>query len=183
MLRSLALSRRNAFAALFTGAALSASAFFIVPQSFDSVAVVLAFGLAWASFVDLEKLIVPDLITIGLVLAGLVVSFSLGGVSTLDALAGALAGYGLLVLVAQLFAAARGREGLGRGDAKLFAAAGAWLGWQFLPAVLLTASASALVLIGVVVAVKGRAIIEQPIPFGPFISAAFWLCWIYQASM
>ena len=57
-----------------------------------------------------------------------------------DAVIGAVAGYGFLWLVFQLFKLVTGKEGMGYGDFKLFAAVGAWLGWQMLPLVLLLAA-------------------------------------------
>ena len=59
---------------------------------------------------------------------------------------GALAGFASLAVIASVYRRVRGREGLGLGDAKLLAAAGAWLGWQALPSVVLIAAASGLAL-------------------------------------
>jgi leader peptidase (prepilin peptidase)/N-methyltransferase len=63
------------------------------------------------------------------------------------------------------------------GDAKLFAASGAWLGAQALPTVLLWACVTAL---GVVLLahVRGRRIAATTaIPFGSFLAFGTWLVW------
>jgi leader peptidase (prepilin peptidase)/N-methyltransferase len=87
---------------------------------------------------------------------------------------GAIAGYLSLWLVFHGFRLITGKEGMGYGDFKLFAAFGAWLGWQQLPFIILAAS-----LIG---ALTGLAMIlwrsfdrRLPIPFGPFLCAAGWV--------
>lgn len=77
------------------------------------------------------------------------------------------------------YRAIRGREGLGAGDAKLMAAAGAWLGWSLLPDVILLAA-----LLGILATmlgrIKGRAIDRgTTIPFGPFLAIAIWLTYVY----
>jgi hypothetical protein len=73
----------------------------------------------------------------------------------------------------------RGRAGLGLGDAKLLAALGAWVGLSDLPAVLVLACCLGLVAAGVL-ALSGRQVTgTTAIPFGPFLSAAGWVWWLY----
>jgi leader peptidase (prepilin peptidase)/N-methyltransferase len=73
-----------------------------------------------------------------------------------------------------LFRLLTGKEGMGYGDFKLFAAIGAWLGWQMLiPTILIAAASGAIIGIAVLLAQgKDRA---TPIPFGPFLALAAWL--------
>ena len=88
-------------------------------------------------------------------------------------------GYGCFVLIAWLYHKIRGRDGLGLGDAKLFAAAGAFVGWQGLPLVLLVASGGGVVAI-LLLRLRGRVIGPTDIiPFGPFLGFGFWLVWLY----
>jgi leader peptidase (prepilin peptidase)/N-methyltransferase len=67
------------------------------------------------------------------------------------------------------------RAGLGLGDAKLFAAAGAWLSLEGLPSVMVWVSCAALVAI----------LLRQPVeattraPFGPYLAFGFWVVWLY----
>ena len=89
----------------------------------------LALALVAAAFIDLEHMILPDSITIGGALLGIATS-SFRSMSFLDALLGAAVGFGIIwvpfiVVFPRLF----GRAGMGMGDAKLLALAGAWFGW------------------------------------------------------
>lgn len=90
---------------------------------------------------------------------------------------GAMVGYILFVLVAFLYKRVRGREGLG--DAKLMAAAGAWVGWEGLPSVIMIAA-----LLGIIVGVlwgwkNGRELSTTKNSFGPFLSFGIWITWVY----
>ena len=74
----------------------------------------------------------------------------------------------------------RGREGLGAGDAKLLAAAGAWLGLAPLPWVVLLAAGAGLV-VALVWALAGTRISAgTAIPFGPWLALVMWLLWLYH---
>ena len=90
-------------------------------------------------------------------------------------LIGAAAGFLSLGLIGELHFRRSGAEGLGLGDAKLFAAAGSWLGWQALPLVLLIAA-----LAGLAYAILRLGPRDAPIAFGPMLAFAFLLCWIVQ---
>jgi len=91
----------------------------------------------------------------------------------------ALVAYLLFFGFARLYEKLRHREGLGLGDAKLFAAAGAWVGFEGLPAVLFIASASALCVV-LIAKVLGMAITSKTrVPFGPFLAFGSWIVWIY----
>jgi leader peptidase (prepilin peptidase)/N-methyltransferase len=73
----------------------------------------------------------------------------------------------------------RGREGLGQGDAKLLAAAGAWLGAVALPQVILVAALSAL-LVAAALRLSGRTMhAHSALPFGPFLALAIWALWLF----
>ena len=153
-----------------------------------SLAVALRFGIApaalaalfltWAlialAFIDYDRQILPDDITLPLVWAGLLINLS--GVFTplSSAVIGAAAGYGSLWLVYQLFRLATGKEGMGFGDFKLFAALGAWLGWQHLPLIILLASLFG-ALIGIAFILFFGRDRRLPIPFGPFLCGAGWV--------
>ena len=78
----------------------------------------------------------------------------------------------------QAFRLVTGKEGMGYGDFKLFAALGAWLGWRLLPLVILLAAATgaALGISMIVLRVRERS---APIPFGPYLAAAGWLAMLY----
>ena len=95
-----------------------------------------------------------------------------------SSLIGAMAGYVSLWSVYHLFRWLTGKEGMGYGDFKLFAALGAWLGWQMLmPVILIAAVVGAIVGI-VVLTVRGQNR-ATPIAFGPFLAAAGWLMFMW----
>jgi leader peptidase (prepilin peptidase) / N-methyltransferase len=72
----------------------------------------------------------------------------------------------------------RRREGLGGGDAKLLAAAGAWVGAFALPQVILLAALSALVAAGILRLAGIRLTAQSALPFGPFLALATWVLWL-----
>jgi leader peptidase (prepilin peptidase)/N-methyltransferase len=99
-------------------------------------------------------------------------------VSARDALIGAAAGYLSLWLVFHGFRLVTGKEGMGYGDFKLFAALGAWLGWQLLPLIILLSAATGAVFGILMIVLRGRDK-SAPIPFGPYLAAAGWLAMMY----
>jgi leader peptidase (prepilin peptidase)/N-methyltransferase len=181
-LSSLHLSPRKALFALAAGLVLSLAAIVFTPAERWPAGILLAFSLSWASVVDLARFILPDAITLGLVLVGLAMALASGETEAMmSAALGAAIGYGLLAGVAFLYRRIRRRDGLGLGDAKLLAAAGAWLGWAALPGTLLAASLAGLVFAGGLMLLRGRAVASQPLPFGPLISLAFFTAWLATA--
>ena len=84
------------------------------------------------------------------------------------ALIGAVVGYGSFFLISTFYRRLRAREGLGLGDAALFAALGAWGGWPILAPAALLAASIALLTLWLSSLLSGRGIDpEAPIPFGP----------------
>ena len=137
-----------------------------------------ALFLTWAlialAFIDYDRQILPDDITLPLLWAGLLLNVFGVFVPLSSAVIGAAAGYGSLWLVYQAFRLATGKEGMGFGDFKLFAALGAWLGWQQLPLIILLSSFLGAVVGIVFIAFFGRDR-RLPIPFGPFLCVAGWI--------
>jgi leader peptidase (prepilin peptidase)/N-methyltransferase len=139
----------------------------------------LALALLLLAEVDRRTMMLPDMVTLPLITAGLVVAATLAPARWSDHVTGALAGFAALAGIAWAYARLRGREGLGLGDAKLLAAAGAWLGWQALPGVVLIGAAGALIaaLIG---RARGRPLSAfQAVPFGPTLALGLWIGWLY----
>jgi leader peptidase (prepilin peptidase)/N-methyltransferase len=95
----------------------------------------------------------------------------------------AAAAYLMLSLSAWSYRLVRGRDGMGLGDAKLAAVAGAWLGLEPLPSVLLLASVAGIVWVLVAGLFGGRESLSQRIPFGVPLSLAIWTVWLYGASI
>lgn len=138
-------------------------------------------GLAWSGFaaavlalaaIDWDTTLLPDDITLPLMWAGLcAAALGLGETNLTDALWGAVGGYLSLWLVYWAFKLATGKEGMGYGDFKLFAALGAWFGWQALIPVILMASVIGAV-VGIGMKVFSRLREGGYVPFGPFLALA-----------
>jgi leader peptidase (prepilin peptidase)/N-methyltransferase len=97
------------------------------------------------AFIDQETGFLPDDLTLPLLWIGLLLNVGGTFVPLPEAVIGAAAGYLVLWLVYWAFKLATGKEGMGFGDFKMNAAAGAFLGWKLLPAVILLSSLVGLV--------------------------------------
>jgi leader peptidase (prepilin peptidase)/N-methyltransferase len=157
------------------------------------VATPCALGVTWCLIaltgIDIDHQLLPDGITVPLMWAGLLASIVIGPaagrplpVSPADAIVGAAAGYLSLWAVFHAFRLVTGKEGMGYGDFKLYAALGAWLGWKILPLVILLAAASG-ALIGIaLILLRGRDR-SAPTPFGPYLAIAGWISMLYGESL
>ena len=145
-------------------------------------ALLLTWALIALTFIDVDHQLLPDSLTLPLLWLG--ISFNLfNQFTTLEvSVIGAIAGYLSLWSVYQVFKLVTGKEGMGFGDFKLLAALGAWLGWSYLPAILLLSS-----LVGAVVGISlilfRRHQSDIPIPFGPYLAAAGWIALIWGESI
>jgi len=143
--------------------------------------VVLISSLAWLAWIDARSFRLPDIGTLPLTLAGVILNTVWLG-SPWTSLIGAALGYGSFVAIEVGYRHLRGRDGLGRGDAKLMAAAGAWCGGWLLPLIVLIGPASALVFIGILALLKRRLPDgSQPWPFGPWLALGFLAGWLHRA--
>jgi leader peptidase (prepilin peptidase)/N-methyltransferase len=141
-------------------------------------ALILTWGLIVLSIIDFDRQLLPDAITLPLLWLGLVLSVFAVFTDSNASIVGAALGYLSLWMVFQVFRCITGKEGMGFGDFKLLAVLGAWLGWLYLPLIILLSS--------VVGAVVGLLIIllmghdrRLPIPFGPYLAAAGWVALIW----
>jgi len=156
---------------------------FLVWQFGWSAETVGALLLTWAlvalTVIDLDHQLLPDSITLPLLWAGLLFHLvaaphapgSPFAPGLADGVIGAMAGYLSLWSVYHGFRLVTGKEGMGYGDFKLFAALLAWFGYQmFLPVLLMSALTGAVT--GIAMVALGRHARQQPIPFGPYLAGA-----------
>jgi len=120
--------------------------------------------------IDWDTTLLPDDITLPLLWAGLLGS-TLHWIATPlpSAVLGAIAGYLSLWIVYWGFKLATGKEGMGYGDFKLFAALGAWFGWQALVPIILLASVIGAV-VGIAMKLASNLRDGKYVPFGPFLA-------------
>ena len=120
------------------------------------------------AFIDARRGIIPDRVSLPILLIGLLLSpFHLG---LWEAFLGAVTGGSLLFLIGTAYYHTTGREGMGGGDVKLLAMIGAFLGWK---GALLSLFLGSLVgsMVGISMALwKGGEIGKTTVPFGPFLS-------------
>lgn len=146
-------------------------------------------ALAWCGFsaallalavIDWDTTLLPDDITLPLLWAGLIVAALQWNppVSLGTALWGAVAGYLSLWLVYWAFKLVTGKEGMGYGDFKLFAALGAWFGWPALVPMILMAS---VIGAAVGIAMKFSSGLREGgyVPFGPFLAGAGFTAMVF----
>jgi len=130
---------------------------------------ILTCALITLTFIDFDTQLLPDDITLPLIWAGLLFNLDNGFTNINSAVIGAVVGYLSLWLIYWLFKFITGKESMGYGDFKLFAALGAWFGWQLLPAIILVSSLlGAITGMGIIMWTKRSS--QIPIPFGPFLA-------------
>lgn len=138
-------------------------------------------ALLWCGFaaaivalaaIDWDTTLLPDDITLPLLWAGLCASaLAWTAVPLRDAVWGAVGGYLSLWLVYWAFKLVTGKEGMGYGDFKLFAALGAWFGWQALVPIILMSSVIG-AMVGIAIRLVGQLREGGYVPFGPFLALA-----------
>ena len=133
------------------------------------------------TMIDFDTQYLPDQLTYPLLWLGLITSlwypvWATGAmpVGPRESIIGAVTGYLTLWGVYWTFKLLTGKEGMGYGDFKLYAALGAWLGWQMLLPILIFASGVG-ALFGIVIMIRQRRGKDTQIAFGPFLAIAGWL--------
>ena len=155
--------------------AVALSAVWLAPPAAVPSLLLVGWTLGLLAVVDVLALRLPDILTLPLGLAGLILGPRLISASLSDHVIGAIAGYAVLAGIGWLYVRIRGREGLGLGDAKLLAVAGAWLGWAALPAVVVLACAGGIAWAAVRLLSRGRTGFAEPIAFGLPLCGAIWV--------
>ncbi|MFT6099891.1 MAG: leader peptidase (prepilin peptidase)/N-methyltransferase [Arenicella sp.] len=142
------------------------------------------FGLifTWAlvalSFIDFDHKLLPDEIVLPTLWLGLGLSLVPVFTDPNSAILGAIIGYLVFWIVFQVFLRLTGKEGMGYGDFKLMALMGAWLGWTYIPQIILISAVLGSI-VGIALMVIKKVSGELAIPFGPYIALAGWLAMIW----
>jgi leader peptidase (prepilin peptidase)/N-methyltransferase len=172
----------------YPGVELAALAVAIVAVAADDGGAVwldciLGWWLLALGWIDARHWLLPDALTLPLAVAGLAAALAIDPADFTGRLFGAAVGYLALRAVAWLYRRLRGRDGLGEGDAKLLAAAGAWVGVAGLPQVVLIAALAGLVAALCLRLAGVRLGPASALPFGPFLALATWLVWLEPAFL
>lgn len=146
------------------------------------LAMVFTWSLLVMSLIDYDHKIIPDDISLPLLWAGIIANMFGMFTDIESSLYGAIFGYLSLWTVYMLFKLLTGKEGMGFGDFKLLAMLGAWLGWQFLPLIIIASSLFGTIVGGGLVLFKShdRA---HPIPFGPYLALAGFISLLYGQEL
>lgn len=169
--------------AVTLGAGVASFSFYALPTTTALVSCLLGWAMLAISAIDAQRFTIPDVLSLPAIVLGLLSSGSLldsshGQLVSLDHVLGALLGGAGFWLVREAYYRLRGREGLGLGDVKLAAAAGAWTGWHDLPNVVLLAAAMALGLAIALAIVRRKSLSgAERIAFGTFLAPAIWIVW------
>jgi leader peptidase (prepilin peptidase)/N-methyltransferase len=146
---------------------------------------------AWAAFaalliclflIDMDTQILPDDLNYTLLWLGLLVSAMGWSVPLNSAVWGAALGYLVFWVVFQAYKLATGKEGMGYGDFKLLAALGAWLGVEYLLAIILLSSIVGAVIGFALIVVGKLAHKDIPMPFGPYLAGAGLVCLVLSPA-
>jgi leader peptidase (prepilin peptidase)/N-methyltransferase len=146
-----------------------------------------ALGLSWTlvvlTVIDFREQLLPDSMTLPLVWAGLILSCYGLFTTPVPSIAGAAAGYLALRGIDEAYKRLSGNPvGMGAGDAKLFAAFGAWFGAGSLLTIILLSSLVGSV-VGLSLMALGKAGRLTKIPFGPYLAGAGWITLIWGPAL
>ena len=176
------ISARYPLVELLTGLASLTIAWFFPVSAATFAALLLTWFLIAMTFIDLDKMLLPDQLTLPLLWLGLLLNIGGMFTSLSDAVIGAAAGYLILWSVYWGFKLLTGKEGMGYGDFKLLAAFGAWFGWQYLPLILIISSLVGAIF-GITMIALRRHQQANPMPFGPYLCMAGWIALLWGKNI
>lgn len=166
------------------GALVAGAAVLWAPQ--DSLLFTVLFGwlLLTLAAIDLRTYLLPDPLNAAVLMLGAVMVITTRPDDWQLHAAGAVIGFGMLWLIETGYRRLRGRDGLGRGDAKLMGAIGVWVGAAGIAPALLVASLSGIAAALVLSARNSKALSGQTaIAFGPWIALGGYAIWLAQAGI
>ena len=137
-------------------------------------------------FIDLKHFIIPNSITFPMMALGFIKSFdpNLNSIfpNYINSLIGGIFGYGIIWLIIFFYKQIRNKEGMGLGDAKLFAVIGFWFGWISLPFIIFLSSVIALISVIPDLLKKSKRM-SSKIPFGPYIIVGTLVYLIFEKEI
>lgn len=150
-----------------------------VPQDMVWPTCFLGWSLLALAVIDFRSYVLPDAVMLPLIPAGLAVAWWIDPARLPHHAIGAAVGYAVFAIIALAYRWLRGREGLGAGDAKLLAAAGAWVSWEGLSSVVLFGALFGLAYAVVKSLTGTRLTATYRISFGTYLAAATWIVWLF----
>ncbi len=163
------------------GAAVAVAALWRFGVSFEAaLAAVFGWTLIALAAIDFETRYLPDALSLPLIAGGVAFNTVDLFAPLPDAVFGAAVGYGVFWAIGRAYAALRGKEGLGLGDAKLLSAIGAWAGWTALPMTVLFGALASLAGAALAAALNGsgRLSAQTEAPFGPGLALAGFIVFL-----
>jgi len=127
--------------------------------------------LIFLSWTDIKSFRLPNTLTLPLIILGVFQAYLLPSEITASII-GAVIGYLVFFVIEIAYKKFRKIDGLGRGDAKLLAAGGAWCGWMGLPYIVLIGSG-----LGIILALLPKYRSLGRIPFGPCLALGIFMVW------
>jgi leader peptidase (prepilin peptidase)/N-methyltransferase len=177
---------REYWTCVVAGGLLAAAWFFLTDIATSLATFYLAVTMLLIMVIDARRFIIPDRLSLPAIPLGFVaalVAFAEPWSELLsDRLIAAATASGVLYAVRHVHWRWRGIEGLGLGDVKLAAAAGAWLGLANLAPACLLATSAALttVLLHALFSSTGKPRATTRVPFGSFIAPTILAMWLWQ---
>jgi leader peptidase (prepilin peptidase)/N-methyltransferase len=168
--------------------AATATSLWAAPGFRGALGAALALAMLAISVIDARRFIIPDTLTataLGLALMNAGIEDSQTALAGIEAAVsrGAVLAAGFLAMRA-IYYWIRGRHGIGLGDVKLAAVAGAWLEWTTIPIAIEIAALAALAGVGIRQFARGRPLRAMDrLPFGLFLAPAIWLGWLLEATV
>ena len=159
-----------------------------VPGPAGYLGAALALLMLAIAVIDARWFIIPDQLSatgfaLGLINAAVTAPLEMWQAAALAFARGAVLAL-LFYALRTLYRRLRGRQGIGLGDVKLAAVAGAWLDWQTMPIAVEIAALAALGVIGIRYYASGRPLdTALKFPFGLFLAPSIWACWLLEATL
>ncbi len=144
-------------------------------------ALIFTWAIIASATIDFKTYYLFDDITLPLLWLGIACNLNGLYIDLVSSVIGAMAGYLSLWSINGLFKIIRHKEGMGGGDFKFLAMLGAWMGWQALPMIVLL-SAFVAAAIGLTMMLIKRQDMDLKIPYGPYLAAAGWICFIFELT-